>query len=361
MADKIKLTPGELLTQAAEMTTLQESFSTLFSSVAQELNKVNTNWSPNLSNNFQGKINSAQQSFSQITQELMNGAKVANTCATTFESVDSALAKLYGGDFSIGTASGTILESRTTDSFMDVVEQSLAGLPEDMQTAGEVLGWIEDQIGKLPDWVTSGVENFWDIFIPADCEQLKNDLETLKEAYGITSDILQGEFNLKSAWDAASKILKKNTKLAVICETINYTFETGLARNEEMEQQMYAQLEEGDILGAVLDGAEGFIDTIGGGVIEVLGDVGGGLLDKTINKVPVVKGLNKLTKYVTGLAGANDGDGYSVGGLLAEGTEYIAKGVDAATDFITDTTDIVTDAITDGAKATINWVKGWFD
>ena len=324
------------------MKNLEGEFSTLFSGVSSELGKINKNWSPNLSHNFEGKINSAQKSFAHITQELMNGAKVADTCAVTFQSVDSELSKIYGPG-------------------ADIIKEEIADIPEDAKSAGEVLAWIEKQVGKLPDWVTSGVENFWDLFIPADCEQLKDDLKNLKKAYEITSDILQGEFDLKDAWGAVSGILKKNTKLAVICETINYTFETGTARTEEMEKQVYDQLTEGDILGGTIDLAEGFVDTIIGGSIDVLGDVGGGLLDKTINKIPIVKGINKVTKYVTGLSGVNDGDGYSIGGLVAEGAECISTGLDYATDFISNTTDIVTDALTDGAKATINWVKGWFD
>ena len=353
MSERIKITPAELQAQAVEMKSLEGEFSTLFSGVSSDLKKVNTNWSPNLSHNFEGKINSAQNSFTQITQELMNGAKVADTCAVTFHSIDSELSKLYCSDADVS--------AKSANSFWDIVKEEISGIPEDARTAGEVLAWIEKQVGKLPDWLTSGVENFWDLLIPADCEQLKDDLDNLKDAYEITSDILQGEFNLKDGWDAVSGILKKNTKLAVICETINYTFETGTARTDKMEKEVYDQIAEGDILGATVDLAEGFVDTIIGGSIDVLGDVGGGLVDKTINKIPVVKGLNKLTKYVTGLSGVNDGDGYSIGGLVAEGAECISVGLDYATDFISNTTDIVTDALTDGAKATINWVKGWFN
>lgn len=93
MAEKIRITPAELQTQATEMRSLESEFSALFSAVTSELSKVNINWSSNLAHNFEGKIKSAQNSFSQITQELINGAKVADTCATTFESVDSLLAK----------------------------------------------------------------------------------------------------------------------------------------------------------------------------------------------------------------------------------------------------------------------------
>ena len=155
--------------------------------------------------------------------------------------------------------------------------------------------------------------------------------------------------------------MSENTKLAVICETLDYTFEIGTKRSEEMERQIYEQLGEGDILGAVFDGAEGFIDTIIGGSIDVLGDVGGGAVDAVIDNIPVVKGINMLTEYGTGLLGWNDGEGYSVGGLIGGATEKISEGLDVVTDVITDTVDVITDAVTDGFKSGVNWVKSWFD
>lgn len=339
MADKIKITPEELQAQAVEMKTLEGDFSILFSGVSSDLKKVNTNWSPNLSHNFEGKINSAQNSFTQITQELMNGAKVADTCAVTFHSIDSELSKLYCTDADVS--------AKSSASFWDIVKEEFADIPEDAKTAGKALAWLEKQYGKLPDWITHGV----DILVPS----------SLQTAYNLTSGILQGDITLKDGWDAVTSILKKNSKLAIICESINYTFETGTARSEEMEKEIFDQLGEGDVLGAVFDGAEGFVDTIIGGSVEVLGDVGGGLVDSAIDNIPIVKGINKLAEYGTGLLGWNDGDGYSVGGLIGAGTEKISEGIDIATDFITDKVDVVTDAVTDGVKAGINWVKGWFD
>ncbi len=337
MAIKIQVTPEELQAQATEMKNLENDFSLLFSGVSDVLKKVNNNWSPNLSNNFEGKINSAQKSFSAITQELKTGADVANTCAVTYQSVDSELSKFYC------PADATSARA----SLWDVVKEEITGIPEDVESAGKALSWVEEKYGGLPDWVTHAV----DVLVPS----------SLKTAYTLTSGILQGDLTVEEGWGAVTSILKKNTKLAVICESFNYTFETGIARSEEMEKEMYEQLREGDILGMVFDGAEGFVDTIIGGSIEVLGDVGGGLVDSAIDNIPIVKGINKLTEYGTGLLGWNDGDGYSVGGLIGAGTEKISEGLDVVTDVITDATDVVTDAVTDAAKAGFKWVKSWFD
>ena len=93
MGNKIQLTPSELQAQAGEMLALKDEFELLFNGVTDVLGSVNGSWSPNLANNFSGKIKTAQRSFLQVTEMLENGAKVASTCATTFESVDSLLAK----------------------------------------------------------------------------------------------------------------------------------------------------------------------------------------------------------------------------------------------------------------------------
>lgn len=109
MADKIKLTPSELQAQASEMRVLKQEYESLFASVTSELGNINRNWSAKLANNFRGKIVGAQKTFSQLTEDLMNGAKVADTCAVTFESVDSQLAKMYGGN--IKTKGSGIVDS----------------------------------------------------------------------------------------------------------------------------------------------------------------------------------------------------------------------------------------------------------
>ena len=93
MAVKIQLTPQELLSQSQELKGLQVEYETLFGQSQTLLDQVNTNWSVNLAHNFAGKIASAQMGFSRITDMLDAGAKVAETSARTFESVDSLLAK----------------------------------------------------------------------------------------------------------------------------------------------------------------------------------------------------------------------------------------------------------------------------
>ncbi len=94
MANKIKLTPVELKTQASEMLNMSNQYLAIFGEVYSELNIVNSNWSKNLSRNFISKIVSAQNSFIKVTEQLTAGSKVAEATAVTFEEVDSRLAKL---------------------------------------------------------------------------------------------------------------------------------------------------------------------------------------------------------------------------------------------------------------------------
>lgn len=260
------------------------------------------------------------------------------------------IGKVYAPAIQIIGKRDFALEEHSADlgkTLWNSIKSEIADIPEDAKSAGEALAWIEKQYGKLPNWVTLGV----DVLVPS----------SLQDAYTLTSGILQGDLTLKEGWDVAKHILSENTKLAVICETLDYTFEIGTKRYEEMEKELYAQIAEGDILGAVFDGAEGFIDTIIGGSIDVLGDVGGGAVDAVIDNIPVVKGINMLTEYGTGLLGWNDGEGYSVGGLIGGATEKISEGLDVVTDVITDTTDVITDAVTGGFKSGVKWVKSWFD
>ena len=204
------------------------------------------------------------------------------------------------------------------------IQKQILKLPEDVKLAGDTLKWIEKLYDKTPDWLTHG----FDVFLP----------ETLKDAYTITSGLLQGNIKMDECWDVAKNIFSSNPKYAIVCETVEYALDKGEKRSKEMERQMLEQLKEGDILGTVFEGAEGFVDTIIGGTIEVLCDVTGNAVDE----IPVVKNISQFVEYGTGVFGWNDGDGYSLGGLIGQTGESIAEGIDGITDIVTDATDVVT-------------------
>lgn len=108
MASRIILDPEALLAQAGEMQSLTAEYESLFSKVTGTLNDTNNNWSELLAHNFAGKISSAQQSFASITELLSSGAAAAKNSATTMQSVDQSLFKVFGGETSEGISPGQV-------------------------------------------------------------------------------------------------------------------------------------------------------------------------------------------------------------------------------------------------------------
>ena len=116
MASRIILDPETLLAQAGEMQSLTAEYESLFSKVTGTLNDTNNNWSELLAHNFAGKISSAQQSFASITELLASGAAAAKNSATTMQSVDQSLVKVFGGEAGAGISSGQV------QGVIDVIE-----------------------------------------------------------------------------------------------------------------------------------------------------------------------------------------------------------------------------------------------
>lgn len=108
MASRIILDPETLLAQAGEMQSLTAEYESLFSKVTGTLNDTNNNWSELLAHNFAGKISNAQQSFASITELLASGAAAAKNSATTMQSVDQSLFKVFGGEAGEGIISGQV-------------------------------------------------------------------------------------------------------------------------------------------------------------------------------------------------------------------------------------------------------------
>ena len=103
----IKLDAAELKYQASEMTALGTEYEHLFSSVSSVLKDVNNNWSPNLANNFSGKIASAQKGFSNVVEMLNFGAEAANSSAESFGNIDTEISRVLGGSIQGSNINGT--------------------------------------------------------------------------------------------------------------------------------------------------------------------------------------------------------------------------------------------------------------
>ena len=74
---KIVLDAAELLSQSESLKSLGDEYDAMFTKVTSILNEMNDGWSENLSNNFVGKISTAQKGFAKIVEMLECGQNVA--------------------------------------------------------------------------------------------------------------------------------------------------------------------------------------------------------------------------------------------------------------------------------------------
>ena len=104
MQDLFELRPEVLMEQSKEMRTLSNAYESLFESVSSDLQGMNDYWSELLSNNFSGKISSAQKAFSGALVMLQNSADVAWTVAETVRQMDADWARKIGSNSPVTAA-----------------------------------------------------------------------------------------------------------------------------------------------------------------------------------------------------------------------------------------------------------------
>lgn len=297
---KIQLTPSELMAQSSEMASLKAEYEVFFQDVSQILGQVNMNWSANLSNNFEGKITSAKNSFIQINNMLQLGADVAAKSASGFSNVDDLLSKQFFGM----TEDGNVpLPGVSVDFF------SITGLGGELNTswrdAGEAARWLEElretEVGKT-------FEDWYDI--AADILSEETELGQIKKAYEITSDILSGDVG----WDTAKTAVEAITdspKVDAVLKVIDIcTDETGyyVQRGNALEAKAFEQLKQGNIVGGTYTLLQEFVEVVGKGTV----DVGCQLVVDTFHLGTVNKIIRSTTGYDIGArldkAGAYIGD-----------------------------------------------------
>lgn len=317
MPEKIRLTPAELQAQASEMKALESEYSSLFGGVSSELNKVNSNWSANLAHNFCGKINSTNKSFTQITQELMNGAKVADTCAVTFESVDLQLAKLYCTD-------------------KDSSYSNNEDLANDIQTISDVMNWIDEYYSDLPDYAKQLIKDA--------CNKM---FDNGVSAYEIVKKMMDGDV-WGVIWESVGAVAPstfdwKNggaiswTGLKLKAVSIVGKLVTNpdgyIQKNDEKYQDMMMEdLKNGDILGFVWDGAGSFIQTVGKGTVDGTCKLISGALDSyTEHLSEMIFGYgvswSQMNAMMYEFAGWSPGHAFNaVGKFVSNGVDTIIDG-----------------------------------
>lgn len=388
MAGKIQLTPAELLAQSQEMLSLQKEFETLFGQTKTLLDEVNQNWSSNLANNFAGKLISAQKSFANVVSMLEQGGNLAATSAQTFESMDSLLSKVMSGEWgavagSVGSGiagvaggiagavggiggAGGILGglgaaglAGATGALADVDWSAVGGklsefgsyawnqLKEDWQNAGESMEWLGDKYNQLPDEVKKKIE-----------EALGGALTT---SISITYDIVTGNVTWDTAYDFIGEVFEGSSTGQAIIGTLKEVFEGGaLERQSYYDQLSYDQIDEGHVLAGLSTQCGAFVDTILIGAVDVLGDMGTGIIEDLplVGLVTDALGFDLSDTWDGWMSSAHEGMNdfitnttEAIGEFEENAQEFISDAWDAGTEFVSDAWDAGTEFVGDAIDA----------
>ena len=191
MASRIILDPETLLAQAGEMQNLTAEYEALFSKVTGTLNDTNNHWSELLAHNFAGKISSAQQSFASITELLSSGAVAAKNSATTMQSVDQSLFKVFGGEAGEGISSGHV------QGVIDVIEdyrkaektlsKEMSGKTKLGDSFADAWAGVSGEYENLPTWVK--------LMIKGVDKQTEKILKRFSKLGKVAKKIEEGKFN----------------------------------------------------------------------------------------------------------------------------------------------------------------------
>lgn len=299
---KIKVDPALLTSQSQEMTALAGEYESLFNGVISTLNGMNDSWSEVLSNNFSGKIITAQKSFSQVTELLNQGALAAQTAATTFEDVDTTLAWAMNGVAipipPIGTWGDNITSTDGDNSNNGSIWERLKEqLKDNWDKAGNVFKYLEKLYNKLPEKARQGIEQLINAVLGP----------SGSAAIQITGDILTGEASWDTLQTALTSMGMENTTISVIMNSFKY------AVNNEHGQGLSA---------------------VAYGVADVATEVAADVIQGTVGRI---------TDGVAGVANI-------VGeGLNAIGCETIGNVISS-----------VGEAVSGAADTVVGWIRGWF-
>lgn len=258
------------------------------------------------------------------------------------------LLKTTSGSVSAAFAAAGV--AAAADTMFGVVTGTGAGGGEGSSrgvSLSDILNWTDEQLDGAPEWLKKGGA----VLIP----------ESVQKGYTLISGLIQGDLTAEEAWGGVKEFLLNDTKLKAIGETLEFFVEDIPEINQEMQETIRQELKEGDLAGVLAAVGEGFTDGVIGGSIHVLGTLAGEGIDDIINDVPIVKGINYAFEYGTSLLGFNEGEGYSLGGLVSAGVDGFVDGLDKATDYIEEFVDTASDVRRSLVNKGISFVKSWFD
>lgn len=296
MAD-IKITPEELLAQSAEMTSLQSEYESLFSQVTNALNGINDSWSENLARNFSGKIQSAQKSFTSITNMLANGSAAARLGATSHSptSMDSYLSQLEEGFDRVNSALADSVRPNeyTTVLTKEEKQQIYDALPSEiksgMKGVGDVDAWLSGNYSKIPESMRKQIESK----LPSN----------VKNIVSVAHDAASGQADASTIGKAAAIVTGDSTTGKAVKATTEAIYNKKLENFDNSsaaaEEKAYNSYKSGDVGGGLLYTAEAFAYQTQKG-FYALGDAATNMVGDAFEstKVPVISGFGSMLKNI---------------------------------------------------------------
>lgn len=288
----IKLDPALLTSQSQQMNALAGEYQNLFSSVVATLKSMDDCWSEVLSANFSGKITTAQNSFSNVTELLQQGAQAAQLAATTFGDVDAALANVMNGNG--GGSSGGGDSASSSENNGSIWQQLKDYFKDSWNKAGNVFKYLEELYGKLPEGARKAIDKL--IYATMGGSG--------KAAIQITTDILTGDLSWDTLKTALTAMGTDSTEISVIMNGVKVIFENetlktlwGSANNHFSEAG--AAFANGDIGGYIENLASALGDNVayaGYYIAEVTTEVAADLIQGTVGRV--ASGISGVTDMI---------------------------------------------------------------
>lgn len=138
MSEFIELNPELLLDQSRQLLTLHGSFDSLFDGILSDLKGLNECWSNLLSNNFSGKIGSAQRSFLGSLNMMKISGDAAKRVAETLLGLDTKWASKFSGQFS---------DLKSPQAIYEMLSQSVSEAMSNYKSLGE---FAKEKIDEMP-------------------------------------------------------------------------------------------------------------------------------------------------------------------------------------------------------------------
>ncbi len=319
---EIKLDQERLKAQARRMDALKEKYDNLFAEVVSDLRGMNLNWSALLSNNFAGKINSVQKSFSAVTSMLEAGASAATQCAMTFESIDSVLSKSMLSDAE-GAVNGAFKSGKS-------------GIKKDIKDAVDVADWIDKNYENLSDAKKKILKDI-----------AKKLFGNYEKGYEIINCFRKGEwgdgfeksidyvagssFNFEDSPKGSIKGMTVNwgaMKLKALGKTINMVLDEDgyISKNGDKYMEMMESYLLGGNVGGVFGAAAGdFVQTVGKGSVDILCQTASSSIDSITERAYGIS-LSTVNSIMYDVWGWSPGHAFN----------SVAKAINKGVDFVTD-------------------------